>query len=530
MFVKIGLFVIMSITATLAIAPALMLTPLIKANQSEQARKLSIVDPSYFLNVTSHSGFLTIDEKYGSNTFFWYFPVMGKPVNKTPWIIWLQGGPGASSIAGLFDEIGPFQFKDGILKKREWSWASNYSLLFIDNPVGAGYSFTNSPDGFIQDMDVCGTHLYIALRQFLMIFPELQKVPLFIAGESYAGRYLPSFALKIKEQDNKVGPLDVNFQGIMMGNPVLNRDSIADYTSVFQQWGLIDMQAAQAMRKLQENYTRALEKNRPEEAYNLRNVLLDKLSELSMQYQLFNLLEDSIDSEVKSFINYIEQPDIKEAIHAGNIKFSFSNYTVHIKLIPDFIEDVAPKVTDLLEHYRILIYCGQLDLTTPCVLNAQSRRRKWHWNGRDQFLNAPRNPWWYNNTVAGYVKSGGRLTEVLVRGAGHLAPMDKPAEVLNLISSFIRGYDMPVPPNYITQPEFTPEYKPDNIKVAGNIQADASTGANVGLIVSILLNVILIIAIALGVVFYLKWKKNHELFLYNNMEETGVAESVLSLS
>lgn len=95
-----------------------MLTPLLKANKADQARKLSIVNASYFLNVTSHSGFLTIDEKYGSNTFFWYFPVMGKPVTETPWIIWLQGGPGASSIAGLFDEIGPLEIDHGLLKSK----------------------------------------------------------------------------------------------------------------------------------------------------------------------------------------------------------------------------------------------------------------------------------------------------------------------------------------------------------------------------------------------------------------------------
>lgn len=105
--------------------------------------------------------------------------------------------------------------------------------------------------------------------------------------------------------------------------------------------------------------------------------------------------------------------------------------------------------------------------------------------------------------------------------------MDKPAEIFNLISLFIRGYDVPIPPNYVAEPEFTPEYKPDSNIVVSNSE---SSSVNVGLIISIVLNVLLIVGVVLGAVLYLRWKKRHEMFLYNNMEETGVAESVLTLT
>lgn len=45
-----------------------------------------------------------------------------------------------------------------------------------------------------------------------MVFPELRKAPLYVAGESYAGRYLPAFGLKILQQDKNIGALDVNMQ------------------------------------------------------------------------------------------------------------------------------------------------------------------------------------------------------------------------------------------------------------------------------------------------------------------------------
>ena len=58
----------------------------------------------------------------------------------------------------------------------------------------------------------CSSHLYSALRQFLQVFPEVSKAPLYIAGESYAGRYLPALGVKILEQDRSIGTLDVNLQ------------------------------------------------------------------------------------------------------------------------------------------------------------------------------------------------------------------------------------------------------------------------------------------------------------------------------
>lgn len=108
-------FTVFSIVETLS-SSALLLTPFINQNRTEEAKQASSVKPDLFLNLTSYSGFFTVDERYGSNTFFWYFPVANKPVDKTPWIIWLQGGPGATSLAGLFDEMGPFEFDTNTLK------------------------------------------------------------------------------------------------------------------------------------------------------------------------------------------------------------------------------------------------------------------------------------------------------------------------------------------------------------------------------------------------------------------------------
>lgn len=90
----------------------MILTPYIKNGSTGLAKQLSEVNSTHFLNIKSHSGFITVNEKYNSNLFFWYFPYKVN-ISTTPLIIWLEGGPGYSSLKGLFDIIGPFYVDSG---------------------------------------------------------------------------------------------------------------------------------------------------------------------------------------------------------------------------------------------------------------------------------------------------------------------------------------------------------------------------------------------------------------------------------
>ncbi|XP_072937062.1 venom serine carboxypeptidase-like [Epargyreus clarus] len=498
-----GLFVFLSVVGVIApvvtLNPALILTPYINDNRVEEARNLSLVDSKLFLNVTSYSGFFTVDKKYNSNVFFWYFPVPEKVVKDTPWIIWLQGGPGATSMVGLFDEMGPFEYNNGELKYRNTTWCSEYSMVFIDNPVGAGFSFTDDMDGLPRDMETYANHLFSTIQQFLKIFPELKKAPLYIAGSSYAGRYVPALATKIYEAD----PNEYNLQGLILGNPALEREAIMDYTSVFYQWGIIDQQGVLAAKPLQDEYNAAIHNGQSELAVDLRNKLLDKLADISYQNNMYNALKDDV-NDLELFVEYITKPEIREAIHVGDLGFTFSNASIHKSLAPDFLAKVTPKIETLLDHYRILIYCGQLDMMAPCVGSAALRRRAWRWRGRSAFLAAPRTPWWQQHRLLGYVKSGGGLTEVLIRDAGHIAPIDKPAEVKQLVLYFIQGLQLQSPPNYQLSAEDLPEYR----------DLEAEETSNAGLIVSIFMNVLLVLCVITLVLWFLTWKrKNDALFI-----------------
>lgn len=216
----------------------LILTPLLEAGRIDEARQLAMVPP-LLPNVTSYAGFLTVDVECGSNMFFWFFPAEAD-YKTAPLSIWLQGGPGASSLYGLFNENGPLALTpDGKLKPRKFTWTHASSYLYIDNPVGTGFSFANSTECYSRNETQVGRNLLIAVKQFLALFPELKKAPLFVTGESYAGKYVPALAYAI-HVDNQDSDSPINLTGIAIGNGLVDPGNQLHYGDYLYQIGLID--------------------------------------------------------------------------------------------------------------------------------------------------------------------------------------------------------------------------------------------------------------------------------------------------
>uniref|UniRef100_A0A4D5RUF0 Carboxypeptidase n=1 Tax=Ixodes scapularis TaxID=6945 RepID=A0A4D5RUF0_IXOSC len=166
----------------------LFLTPFIEDGRLEEAKTLSRVGSLGDVeDVASYAGFLTVNKDMGSNMFFWLFPAKESP-ETAPVILWLQGGPGSSSMMGLFTESGPFVITDtGIPKLRESTWTRSFSVLYVDNPVGAAFSFTGKEQGYARNETDVGRNLLEALQQFFTLFHELAENEFYVAGESYAG-------------------------------------------------------------------------------------------------------------------------------------------------------------------------------------------------------------------------------------------------------------------------------------------------------------------------------------------------------
>ncbi|OSD04774.1 alpha/beta-hydrolase [Trametes coccinea BRFM310] len=108
-----------------------------------------------------------------------------------PWGIWLNGGPGSSSMIGLTSENGPVHVDSNFrLTPNNFSWDKLADYVWIDQPVGVGFSTADSA-GYVHDEDEMGRDFMGFLSNLVKVFPSLKTRPLYLTGESYAGTYIP---------------------------------------------------------------------------------------------------------------------------------------------------------------------------------------------------------------------------------------------------------------------------------------------------------------------------------------------------
>ncbi|KAI0285118.1 Alpha/Beta hydrolase protein [Russula aff. rugulosa BPL654] len=155
--------------------------------------------------------------------FFWFFPP-GPEGSLDDLIFWTNGGPGCSSLEGLLQENGPFLWQPGQAgpTQNEWSWTNLSSVLYVEQPIGTGFS-QGTPTAR-NEIDVA-EQIVGFLQQFLEIFSELKGNNFYLAGESYAGMYVPYTANYIYENTTS-STLDLNLQGIWLNDPTIGWDVI----------------------------------------------------------------------------------------------------------------------------------------------------------------------------------------------------------------------------------------------------------------------------------------------------------------
>lgn len=105
--------------------------------------------------------------------FFWHF--QNKHIaNKQRTVIWLNGGPGCSSEDGALMEIGPYRLKDDhTLVYNDGSWTEFANVMFVDNPVGTGFSYV-STDSYLHELDEMANQFVIFLEKWFALFPEYE--------------------------------------------------------------------------------------------------------------------------------------------------------------------------------------------------------------------------------------------------------------------------------------------------------------------------------------------------------------------
>ncbi|XP_076679453.1 venom serine carboxypeptidase [Andrena cerasifolii] len=423
----------------------LFLTPLIESGKIDEARKRATVEHKEMDDVSSYAGYFTVNKEYNSNMFFWLFPAVSNP-KSAPIVLWLQGGPGATSMFGLFMENGPFVVTaNNTLQMRKYSWNKSHNLLYIDNPVGTGFSFTDNEKGYATNETHVGRDVHTLLVQFFKLFPELQDNDFYVTGESYAGKYVPAVSHAIKDFNIKA-ETKINLKGLAIGNGLTDPENQLVYGDYLYQLGLIDANGRDLFHKYEDQGRSLIKQKKYEEAFNLFDMLLDGdlvgypslFKNLTGFDYYFNYLHTHDTNDSDYMAEWIQRADVRQAIHVGNCTFNVESKTVEEHMKGDVMQSLAILITDLTKHYKVLIYNGQLDIIVAYPLT-ENYLRNLEWSGAEKYKTAERKLWLVGSELAGYTKSVDNLTEVLVRNAGHMVPMDQPLWALDLITRFTHG-------------------------------------------------------------------------------------------
>lgn len=176
---------------------------------------------NYTLNFKQYSGYLEADDKQNRFWHYWFVESQSSPASD-PIVLWLNGGPGCSSLLGLLTELGPFTINaEHDIIENKFAWNKHANIIFLESPAGVGFSY--AVDGsVVANDDSTANQNHQALRSFFKKFPQFHGRPLYLTGESYGGVYLPTLA-SLVDQDS-----ELNLKGVAIGNGYLDANLLSE--------------------------------------------------------------------------------------------------------------------------------------------------------------------------------------------------------------------------------------------------------------------------------------------------------------
>lgn len=422
-----------------------------------------------------YAGYVTVDEGHGKALFYWFFEAFEKPKEK-PLVLWLNGGPGCSSIGyGQAEELGPFLTQKGKpeLKFNDYSWNKEANLLFLESPVGVGFSYTNtSADIKTLGDSVTAKDSYTFLLKWFERFPHFKSHDFFLAGESYAGHYVPQLAERIFDANKKASKKDyINFKGFIIGNALLD-DATDQKGMIDYAWdhAVISDRVYNDIKKTC-NFSQSPVSNECDtnlnkyfDVYDLIDMYslyapscvngtstkrqLRKIEGIAPQafakFAGWHKRPAGYDPCLSSYSTvYFNRPDVQKALHANvtKIPYPWTHCSDNITFWNDAPASTLPIIKKLVQGgLRIWVYSGDTDGRIPVTstrlsLNKLGLKIKEEWT-----------PWYTHKEVGGWTIIYDGLTFVTIRGAGHQVPTFKPRQALELISHYLANERLPVAP------------------------------------------------------------------------------------
>ncbi|KGO76721.1 Peptidase S10, serine carboxypeptidase [Penicillium italicum] len=426
-----------------------------------------------------YTGWLDIGPRH---LFFWYFESQNDPI-ADPLTLWMNGGPGGSSMMGLFGENGPCLINEhgNETVHNPWGWSRNSSLLFVDQPADVGLSYIDEGYEVVRDSQEAAVDMHRFLQIFVSeIFPHKRFSDFHISGESYAGKYIPYLGVEIVTH-NQQYPLEpqINLKSCLIGNGFMSsKDITFGYwetlcttnpgvsAPVFNQTRC-DIMAANMPRCMELYDTCAVNpdvaicKAAYSVCYDGIVGLYDEESKKGGRNRFDITAPCEIDDvcyiEAAYTEQYLNSPVVREALSPpeGTKEYRFASSAVAdaFETTPEAMTSSSDHILFLLSHgVHFLAYQGNLDLACNTAGNLRWANSL-AWKGQTEFTSKPLLPWTSN--VAGRITPVGTAKEVRVQldgleeesrfafvtvdGAGHMLPQDRGDVAFDILTRWIAG-------------------------------------------------------------------------------------------
>ncbi|XP_023513734.1 serine carboxypeptidase-like 34 [Cucurbita pepo subsp. pepo] len=426
-----------------------------------------------------YAGYVTVNESHGRALFYWFFEAIDNPQQK-PLLLWLNGGPGCSSVAyGAAEELGPFFPQKGDqpkLKFNPYTWNSAANLLFLESPVGVGFSYTNTSQDITDLGDtITAKDSYAFLLNWFERFPQFKSHEFYIAGESYAGHYVPQLSEVIFDENKKISKEKrINFKGFMIGNALLDDETDqrgmidfawnhaiisdqlygqirnnCDFRSMvpsaacrpylnayFWVYSIVNMYSLYSPVCVRTNLSRGGggRWQRQPEIDGVAPMIFTKYE----GWHKKPMGSDPCSSDYT--VKYMNRADVQKALHANvtKIPYAWSPCSDQISLWKDSPPSILPIIKKLVAGgLRIWVFSGDTDgripvTSTRYTLNKLGLKIKQDWF-----------PWFSSQQVGGWTIEYEGLMFVTIKGAGHEVPLYAPKEALQLLTHFLANSRLP---------------------------------------------------------------------------------------
>ncbi|CAJ0585571.1 unnamed protein product, partial [Mesorhabditis spiculigera] len=450
------------------------------------------------VNFKTYSGYLNANQNGTWKMHYTLTESRNNPASD-PLLIWFNGGPGCSSFAGLFEELGPFYVnQDGAtLYENVYSWNARANVLYLESPIGVGFSYDTSVTNFTTaNDDQTADQNYMAIKDFITrVQPKYANRTFYLSGESYAGIYIPMLSKRLVEGINANDFPNQNFQGAAIGNGFMNVPYLQNSLILWSiDWDLIKQNCKGGATDMDEvdfsQYFASTNKidygsdgsycgnltgpwlvlpdnmdqyNYYEDCYlgssvNVVNTTLATGTEQRPEIAGKNLKRVfggprrfGLDPNTAKTLNY-DSTDNQWGYACWNedALFRWANRRDVQKALN--IDDDWQKRKDdngkpypwtdcnmAIYNSYVLTYSKTNQFFDYVLTNTQDFRFLIY-NG-DVDTGTPRDRWWFRNQVAGfyqrYQKDKMTIDVLTVKGAGHMVPNDRPGPSVQMITNFM---------------------------------------------------------------------------------------------